>query len=89
MDPQIYRHFILPARANPMDNPRSQQAEGTWQQFKGRLQEAWGALTDDDLDRYKGKRDQLVGHIKEKTGETRQEIRDRIDKISNKAKYKF
>lgn len=43
-----------------------------------RVEEVQGApaLTNDDLDRYEGKRDRLVGHIQEKTGEKRKAIRD-------------
>ena len=59
------------------------------EQFKGRMKEAWGTLTDDDLDRYEGKRDQLEGHIQEKTGEDRKEIRRKIDRLSKELKYKF
>lgn len=72
-----------------MDTPREQQAEGTWKQFKGRMQEAWGALTGDDLDRYEGQREQLEGHIQEETGESRENIRKKIDKLATEAKYKF
>jgi uncharacterized protein YjbJ (UPF0337 family) len=72
-----------------MSSPIKQQAEGSWKQFKGRLQEAWGALTNDDLDRYEGKRERLEGYIQEKTGERREAIRERIDEISRKVKYKF
>ena len=72
-----------------MSDPKEQQAEGKWKQFKGKVQESWGALTDDDLDRYEGKRKQLEGHIQEKTGEDREEIRRKIDKISQDLKYKF
>ncbi|PQJ35264.1 hypothetical protein BSZ35_12235 [Salinibacter sp. 10B] len=72
-----------------MSSPTKQQAKGAWKQFKGRLQEAWGVLTDDDLDRYEGKRERLEGYIQEKTGEQRQAIRDKIDEISRKVKYNF
>lgn len=72
-----------------MSNPTEQRAKGNWKQFKGRLQEAWGALTNDDLDRYEGKRERLEGHIQEKTGEERQNVREKIDKLAREAKYKF
>lgn len=72
-----------------MDDPKEQQASGTWKQFKGRMQEAWGAITGDNLDRYQGKRDQLEGHIEEKTGKSREEIRKKIDRISNETDYSF
>jgi uncharacterized protein YjbJ (UPF0337 family) len=70
-----------------MKLPIEQQANGTWKQFKGRVQEAWGVLTDDDLDRHEGQLDQLVGRIEEVTGETRAAIRRQIDKIAAEAKY--
>ena len=71
-----------------MKLPREQQATGTWKQFKGRVQEAWGVLTDDDLDRHEGQLDQLVGRIEEVTGETREAIHRRIDDIAAEAKYR-
>ncbi len=39
--------------------------EGNWKQLKGRIQAKWGKLTDDDLDRIEGKREQLVGRRQE------------------------
>jgi uncharacterized protein YjbJ (UPF0337 family) len=34
--------------------------KGQWKQFKGKVKEKWGDLTDDDLDVIDGKKDQLV-----------------------------
>jgi uncharacterized protein YjbJ (UPF0337 family) len=42
--------------------------EGNWKSFKGKVKEQWGKLTDDDLDRAAGKRDQLAGRIQERYG---------------------
>ena len=41
---------------------------GNWAQWKGRVQERWGMLTDDHLDVIAGRRDQLVGRIQEVYG---------------------
>ena len=41
---------------------------GNWRQFKGKIQEQWGKLTDDDLDIAAGKRDQFIGKIQERYG---------------------
>lgn len=71
------------------DSPGEQQARGNWKQFRGRLREAWGSLTDDELDRFEGRRDQLEGHIEEKTGDTRVEIRRRLDDLSRELKYRW
>ncbi len=39
------------------------EAGGNWKQFKGKVKEQWGKLTDDDMTIIEGKRDQLVGKI--------------------------
>lgn len=44
------------------------QVSGNWKQFKGKAQEKWGHLTDDDLDVIAGQRDQLIGRIQERYG---------------------
>lgn len=66
------------------------RAEGKWDQMKGRVKEAWGDLTDDDLDKSEGKMDRLVGTIKEKTGEAADKIEEKLgnlmDAIGDKAK---
>lgn len=64
-----------------MSSPKEQQTEGLWNQISGRVKEAWGALSDDDLSRFEGRKDQLVGHIQEKTGESRSEIRKKLDEL--------
>ena len=64
-----------------MANPEEQQAEGLWNQISGRVKEAWGALSDDDLSRFEGRKEQLVGHIEEKTGEKRADIREKLDAL--------
>lgn len=72
-----------------MDSPGEQQAKGAWNQFKGRLKEAWGDLTDDDLDRFEGKRDQLVGDLQQRTGESREALQRRVDELARETKYRF
>jgi uncharacterized protein YjbJ (UPF0337 family) len=42
--------------------------KGDWKQFKGKVKEQWGKLTDDDLSRIEGKRDQLAGAIEKRYG---------------------
>ena len=60
------------------------QFEGKWDQMRGRVKEAWGALSDDDLDRSQGKWDQLVGTIKEKTGESMDVIERKLRDLSSR-----
>ena len=55
------------------------QIEGNWKQFKGRARETWGDLTDDDLDRAAGQRQQLVGLVQEKYGKAKAEAKKEVD----------
>jgi uncharacterized protein YjbJ (UPF0337 family) len=61
-----------------MQSSTGQKWEGRWDQLKGKAQQAWGKLTDDDFTRAKGDYQELLGIIKEKTGETREEIEKRL-----------
>jgi uncharacterized protein YjbJ (UPF0337 family) len=54
------------------------QMEGNWLQFKGKVKEQWGKLTDDDLDVIAGKRDQLAGKIQERYGLTKEEAEKQL-----------
>jgi len=54
------------------------KVEGNWKQFKGMVKEQWGKLTDDDLDVIQGRREQLLGHIQERHGVTRDEAHDQV-----------
>jgi len=50
------------------------QLKGNWKQAKGWIKEQWGKLTDDDLDKIEGQREQLVGKIQERYGKARDEV---------------
>lgn len=52
--------------------------KGSWSQFKGKIKETWGNLTDDDLDRVAGKRDQLLGAIQKRYGIAKEEAERQI-----------
>jgi len=52
--------------------------EGNWKQFKGKIKEQWGKLTDDDFDVIAGKRDQLLGRIQERHGVSRDEAENQV-----------
>jgi uncharacterized protein YjbJ (UPF0337 family) len=51
-----------------------QVLQGNWNELKGKLRDKWGQLTDDDVARFDGNVDQLVGMIQRKTGEGREQI---------------
>jgi len=53
--------------------------QGKWKQLKGQAKQKWGKLTDDDLDRVEGSRDELVGLIQERYGKSRDEAEREVD----------
>jgi uncharacterized protein YjbJ (UPF0337 family) len=44
------------------------QIQGNWKQMTGKVRQQWGRLTDDELTRIGGQRDQLVGAIQKRYG---------------------
>lgn len=57
--------------------------EGNWKQFKGKAQEQWGKLTNDELDVINGNRQQLEGKIQERYGIAKEEAAKQIDDFYN------
>lgn len=55
--------------------------KGNWNELKGKIKQAWGDLTDDDLAYEEGKEDELYGRIQQKTGQTKDEIRKKIAEL--------
>lgn len=59
------------------------QIEGNWKQFKGQAQAKWGDMTDDELQRARGNRQELAGIVQEKYGKTREEAERDVDDWAN------
>jgi uncharacterized protein YjbJ (UPF0337 family) len=57
--------------------------QGRWDQLKAKAKRTWGQLTDDDLAVAEGDFEGFVGHIKEITGETAEEITERLEADDN------
>lgn len=60
--------------------------EGTWKQLRGKVQQQWGKLTDDELDRVEGHREELVGLLQERYGYAKQDAEDRLDEFLDDVK---
>ncbi len=57
------------------------QTEGDWKKMSGKVKEQWGKLTDDDLMKAAGKRDQLLGVVQSRYGIAREEAEKQIKKF--------
>jgi uncharacterized protein YjbJ (UPF0337 family) len=51
---------------------------GNWKQYRGKVKEQWGKLTDDHLDMIAGQRDKLAGKIQETYGVGKDEAERQI-----------
>ena len=60
------------------------EIKGNWREYKGRVREKWGELTDDDLDRIAGKRDQLLGILQNRYGKTREAAEKEIKEFEER-----
>jgi uncharacterized protein YjbJ (UPF0337 family) len=58
--------------------------KGKWKQMGGSAKEKWGELTDDDLQKIDGQRDQLVGKVQEKYGLAKDEAERQVDDWASK-----
>lgn len=50
------------------------ELKGKWNVIKGKIKQANGDLTDDDLRYEEGKDDELLGRLQEKTGKAKDEL---------------
>jgi len=57
--------------------------KGNWNVVKGKLKQAYGDLTDDDLAYSEGKDDELVGRIQKRLGTTAADVRKLIQKYTD------
>lgn len=60
------------------------EIKGNWREYKGRVREKWGELTDDDIDRIAGKRDQLLGILQNRYGKTREAAEEEIKEFEER-----
>jgi uncharacterized protein YjbJ (UPF0337 family) len=73
---------------NPMTNMTTINPEtklnlkGNWNIIKGKLKQAYGELTDDDLKYVEGREEELVGRIQKRIGSTAADVRYLLEKYN-------
>lgn len=50
------------------------ELKGRWNELKGKMKQANGSLTDDDLKYEEGKDDEMYGRLQKKLGKTKDEV---------------
>jgi uncharacterized protein YjbJ (UPF0337 family) len=72
----------VPERSDREKLMNKDTIEGNWKEFKGKIQEKWGKLTDDRLDVIEGKRDQLAGEIQQAYGISKEQAEKQVKEFA-------
>ena len=57
--------------------------KGKWKQLRGQVQQKWGDLTNDDLDRVQGAQTEFEGLLQERYGYTKERAKQEADNFFN------
>lgn len=55
--------------------------KGRWNELKGKVKQSYAEMTDDDLLYAEGKEDELLGRLQKKTGKTKEEVENWLNKL--------
>jgi uncharacterized protein YjbJ (UPF0337 family) len=61
------------------------RVEGNWNEFKGKVQQQWGKLTNDDLAQVNGQRTELCGRLQQRYGYAKDQAEPEIDTWLNRS----
>jgi len=59
--------------------------KGKWKQLRGQIQQKWGDLTDDDLNRIEGAQTEFEGVLQERYGYTKERAKQEVDSFMKAA----
>lgn len=60
------------------------RVQGNWKQFTGKVKEQWGKLTDADISKINGNREQLEGQLQAKYGYAKDKAKQEVDNWTNR-----
>jgi uncharacterized protein YjbJ (UPF0337 family) len=60
------------------------RVQGNWNEFKGKAQQQWGKLTNDDLAQVNGQRTELCGRLQQRYGHAKDQAEREIDTWLNR-----
>ena len=55
--------------------------KGKWKQLRGQIQQKWGDITNDDLDRMKGTQTEFEGLLQERYGYTKERATQEVNSL--------
>jgi len=54
---------------------------GAWNETRGKIKQAYGSLSDNDLTYEEGKEDEFLGKLQQKTGRAKEDLKSWIDSL--------
>lgn len=60
------------------------QSQGKWDRLTAKVKQQWGELTDDEVTKAEGNRDELIARIQEKYGDSREAIARKFNELMEK-----
>ena len=58
--------------------------QGNWKQMEGKVRQQWGNLTDGDMSKVRGKREELEGVLQTRYGYSKEQVKKELDAWSAK-----
>ncbi len=62
--------------------------KGAWREIKGEIQQMWGKLTGEELDRAEGNMGSVAGMIQQRYGHSQDEVSSKLDEIVKRYEQK-
>lgn len=62
-------------------NEAEYRTRGNWNEMKGKIKQAYGDLTDDDLTYEEGRQDEWLGRLQQRTGKAKGDLKKWIDSL--------
>ncbi|OAB57318.1 general stress protein CsbD [Leptolyngbya valderiana BDU 20041] len=57
------------------------QVQGQWDRFTAKVKQEWGDLTDDEVKKAEGNKDELIARIQEKYGDSKETIARKFNEL--------
>lgn len=58
------------------------QVQSQWDQFTAKVKQQWGELTDDEVKKAEGNKDELIARIQEKYGDSKESIARKFNELT-------
>jgi len=58
--------------------------KGNWEIIKGKLKQAWGKLTDDDIQDIKGNQEEIFGKLQKHYGYSKEKAKEEVNRFLNR-----